>query len=190
MNNCEHEKTEQQMLTRSYLGETFTYLGEVCKNCDSSLWRDKNEEDFKQWLNELHTNKRHLFQIQYLISENQKKCLEKLNETFFGVDESALVRAITVVYLKFVAQFDGNYEESEVYNSLKGNRTIHKKVQFRPAGMQDIVSIKEMLNVKSSFVVEESLLRILTLSIETDEKMKDYWRSVVFQELETILKAA
>jgi hypothetical protein len=148
MNNCEHEKIEQRLLTRSYLGENFTYLGEVFKDCDSSLWTNKNKEDFKQWLNELHKNKRHLFQIQYLISENQKKYLEKLNETFFGVDESTLVRAIIVIYLKIVAQFDGNYEKSEVYNSLKGNKTIHKKVQFRPAGMQDIVSIKEMLNVK------------------------------------------
>lgn len=189
--NCTHDEKIKRVLKRTFLGEDFTYDGEVCKRCESSLWDESSERAFKKWLTELHKKKRHLFQIQYSITKEVQKCLERLNESFFEIEESVLVRAIVIVYLKMVAGNDKGFDQGDVYSSFKKeSEKVHKKIQFRPPGMRDIISIRDMLGVRSSFIVEEALLRILALSIESNEEMNAYWRSIVFKEIETILKAA
>ena len=80
--------------------------------------------------------------------------------------------------------------QSEDNTLLRAGDKINKKLQFKPNGMQEIISYADMIDEKASTIIEESLYRILLLNIKEDPEMRKYWEEVVLRNIEIILKAA
>lgn len=193
---CNHSKYRNQIHERMFQGEVFTYKAQTCQQCQSVLWNNKIQKKFNEWLVDLHKNKRHLFQIQYSLSDHAVSCVEKLNERFPGIDQSLLVRALVMVNLEIVEEDEKILEVveenlgSEDYLVLIDGKQHAKKLQFKPNGMVDILTYADMLKMKPGKIIEDSLYRILLLSIRTDPVMKEFWENTILKNIEIILKAA
>lgn len=195
---CQHPQWENRKHSRLFQGEEFVFRANTCLSCESVLWDNECEKKYNKWINELYSNtkQRHLFQIQYSISENAQKCIGKLSERFSGVKESLLIRALVITYIAKVdpipeieSKID-EYSKEEDYSILIGGPKIHKKLQFNPGGLKDILTLSDMLGVGPRTIVEESLFRMLLLSIKEDPEMRDFWENIIIKGLEIILKAA
>ncbi len=193
---CGHSEYKKQKQERNFQDEVFSYMAETCQECGAVLWNDRLQKNFNGWLNDLHKTKRHLFQIQYNLSANAVLCIEKLGERFPAIDQSLLIRALVMVNLdivegdeKILKLVEGHVNSPDYRELLDGSPQL-KKIQFKPNGMQDILAYSNMLKVRPSKIVEESIYRILLLSIKTDPVMKEFWEETIIKSLETILKAA
>ncbi|MCK5072222.1 MAG: hypothetical protein KAQ98_02270 [Bacteriovoracaceae bacterium] len=193
---CSHTKYKSQKHKRIFQDEVFPYKAKTCADCGSILWNDELQKQFNMWLIDLHKNKRHLFQVQYQLSDNAIGCIEKLNERFLGIDQSLLIRALVMVNLEVVEDHEEILEIIEEsiasgdYLTLIDGDKHAKKLQFKPSGMLDILAYADMLKIRPGKIVEESLYRIVLLSIRTDPVMKEFWENTILKSLEIILKAA
>ena len=193
---CQHPKFKKQHITRDFQGEIFKYTTKVCSSCGVSLWGERNEQDYNEWLENLHSEKRHLFQVQYQLSEKVIDCLEQMRKRFAGVDVSLLTRALVTVYLNIVEDNEEimerleTYIESDAYNILiNDNKYTRRKTQFKLSGMRDLLAYSQLFDVKPSEIIENFIYRMILLSINEDEQMKAYWNSIL-KSVEMILKAA
>lgn len=193
--NCNHNETSRKKCERTFLGEVFTYQTQVCKNCAQELWNNKLNDKFGHWISEIHSKKRHLFQVQYKISENASHCLDELKNRFpLGVNEAQLIRALVMVYLNLVeddeeiSEIVEEYLDTDDYHQLVHGNKLSKKVEFKASGMQDIVTMSEIVGIKPSKLVEETIYRCLLIFINEDPQMKKFWQTLI-QNIEMILKA-
>ncbi len=193
---CSHSKSIKQIVTREFQKETFKFEANVCSDCGATLLTDDLEKEFNQWIETLAKSKRHLFQVQYSLSETALDCISKLSERFPSIDESLLIRCLVMVYFDIVEDSEHimemleEYVDSADFEILKKGNQKSKKVQFKPSGMNDIISYSEVLHTSTSKVVEEAVYRMLLLSIKEDSEMKEFWETIVLRSISTILKAA
>jgi hypothetical protein len=196
--DCEHGNSKKGKAEKEFQGEIFEYKTNICRDCDASLWTNDTEVEYNHWLEGLQKNskKRHLFQVQFSLTENSIKCLEKLRDRFPGVDLSLLMRALTMVYLEIVGNSEEmtakieSYVESEDYQTLLIGPKESKKIQFLPNGMREILSVCDLFTIKPSKVIEEAINRMILLSINKDKEMKNFWEGTILKSVEIILKAA
>jgi len=193
---CSHKDLKNETHERKFQDEVFKYKSKTCLDCGAVLWNEVNEKKFNSWLIDLYKQKRHLFQVQYNLSENVIQCVDKLSERFPWIDQSLLIRALVVLNLDVVEEnqeilnlVEGHLE-SEDYKHLTSGAMIAKKLQFKPNGMQEILAYSGMLKVRPSKIIEESINRILLLGIKADPILKAFWEDTIIKNLETILKAA
>ncbi|MBT7669946.1 MAG: hypothetical protein HN623_10215 [Bdellovibrionales bacterium] len=193
---CGHSKYTNTRHEKIFQGEHFKYRAKTCSKCKAVLWDNTVQTEYNQWLNMLYKSKRHLFQVQYGLSDRGQELIEKLNESFPGVEESLLIRAMIVINMEIVEENEDILElvekhlQSEDNPLLRAGDKINKKLQFKPNGMQEIISYADMIDEKASTIIEESLYRILLLNIKEDPEMRKYWEEVVLRNIEIILKAA
>ncbi len=193
---CPHLNLKIETHEKTFQGEAFRYESKTCLDCEASLWDESSEKNFNSWLISLHKKKRHLFQIQYGLSQNAIQRIDKISERFPGIDESLLIRALVIINLDIVEENQEilslveSHLDSEDYAHLTSGPMIGKKLQFKPNGMQEILAYAGMLKVKPSKIIEESINRILLLGIKTDPVLKAFWEETAIKNLETILKAA
>ncbi|MEI8347867.1 MAG: hypothetical protein WCG27_10395 [Pseudomonadota bacterium] len=195
-NECSHVHTKKQKIEREFQGEAFSALGTSCQDCGATLWDHALEKKYNNWLEDLHRKKRHIFQIQYSLSDSAIQCIKKLSERFPGADESLIIRALVIVQLDIV---ESNvtimkklhfHMKTADYEILTGGKKVAKKLQFGPSGLQEILSLASLAHIKPHKLVEESIGRILLLSIKENPEMHSFWENVVLKNIETILKAA
>ena len=121
---CSHTHLKNRTHERTFQDEIFKYESKTCLDCGAVLWNETNEKKFNSWLIDLHKNKRHLFQIQYNLSQNAIHCIDKLSERFPWIDQSLLIRALVIVNLDIVEEDQEilnlveNYLESDDYAHL------------------------------------------------------------------------
>lgn len=194
---CGHNKSVKEKHTKEFQSEKFHYEALTCADCGAVLWNNEIEKKYNLWLEKLQSKKRHLFQIQYSLTEEAIICIQKLNERFPGVDDSLLIRAMIMVYLDIVEDNQKimkvveKYMDTPDYLQLtSGKKKAKKKLQFRPNGLKDILALADMFKIKPNKIVEDAIYRVLLVSIKEDPMMKDFWEKVVLRNIETILKAA
>jgi len=61
MKDCEHSETEKKEVSKTYLGETFTFLADVCCQCDSYCMDNELSDQYEDWKKKLYKEKPHLF---------------------------------------------------------------------------------------------------------------------------------
>lgn len=194
--SCEHTSIKVEEHVKEFQKEKFSYNSQTCQECGAILWNSKTETQYNNWLNSLHSSKRHLFQVQFSLSETALQCIENINARYPGVDESLLIRAIVIVYLDIIDGIEDVANKIEAYTDttdfhhLTNGAKRPKKIQFKPNGMRDLLAYANLLELKASKVIEESIYRVLLLSIKEDDEMKEFWNKVILKNIETILKAA
>jgi hypothetical protein len=191
METCEHKTASKQAISRELFGKTFKGRGEVCAECGSVLWDKKSQNEFYNWLLKLDvSSNRDKFTVQFFLTDKAALCLERIVKQFPGSDKTTMLRALTVIYLSAVAHVE-NITEGDVFKDLsRGVRKQKYKVYFKPLVLLDLQSWAKIAGIPSSKFMEEAILRILSVYIESDPVMKEFWRSTILPRLELILKAA
>jgi len=198
METCEHAKTSKKAISRELFGKTFKGRGEICAECGAILWDKNSQKAFYDWVTKLDgANNRDKFTVQFFLTHKASLCLDKMVRQFPGSDKTMMLRALTVIYLTAVAPFPEfathveNITDSDVFKDLsRGGRDQKYKVHFKPLVLMDLQSWAKISGLPSSKFMEEAILRILSVYIENDPVLKEFWRSTILPRLELILKAA
>ncbi|MBI4405049.1 MAG: hypothetical protein HY537_12875 [Deltaproteobacteria bacterium] len=198
METCEHSKTSKKAISREFFGKTFKGRGEVCSECGAILWDKNSQNAFYDWVSKLDDPKaRDKFTVQFFLTNKATLCLDKIVKQFPGSDKTMILRALTVIYLTAVAPFPEfaahveNIMDSEVFKDLsRGAREQRYKVHFKPLVLIDLQSWAKIAGLPPSKFMEEAILRLLSVYIENNPILKEFWKSTILLRLELILKAA
>lgn len=197
MENCNHERTNRGQVTKDVLGSTFSSEGFVCADCGAELWTPEVQVEFNAWLGKFSSEHRDRFSVQPFLTARATQCLEELVKQFPAADKAFVLRALTMVFIIRIAP-NGEHSNivegitsSEVFHDLsqkKGEKIKHK-VHFKPGGLLSLHSWAEISELAPAKFMEEVVLRMLSIYIESDPPMKEFWKSTVLPDLELILKA-
>jgi hypothetical protein len=198
METCEHSKASKKAVSRELFGKTFKGRAEVCGECGAVLWGKESQKAFYAWVSKLEVaNNRDKFTVQFFLTDKASLCLDKMVKQFPGSDKTMILRALTVIYLSAVAPFPEfsahveNITESDVFKDLSsGGRNEKYKVHFKPLVLMDLQSWAKIAGVATSKFMEEAILRILSVYIENDPVLKEFWKTTILPRLELILSAA
>ena len=192
---CGHEIIKEETIKRSFLGETFSFNAKVCQQCGAVLWDNSAAAQFSQWLSETEIP-RHKLQVQFKLSERAQELLRGLVRMFPGADDSDVIRALTSVYMEMVLKnpetnaLIEQVTSGDIFSDLNGDRLERQTVQFKSFAMLDICEWAELADVSPAKFVEEAVLRMLSITIETNKAMRELWESTLRPKVEMVLKAA
>lgn len=196
MEHCEHAKITRKKVSKECLGETFETRTSVCTSCGAELWDEAAQKAFSNWLAKLDRSKRDRFIIQFSLSKNTLRCLDRLIGEFPGSDRAKVLRAMVMFFVERVAprqewaDLVERIVDRDIYQDLlKGNREI-VKVHFSPFAMMDIHSWANLAELKPRELAESAAVRIFAFYIENDPVMQQFWEQNIKPELSLILKAA
>lgn len=186
-----------QTITKEFLGNTFSYETEVNEE-GQALWTEKIDSDFSKWIYGLRVQDRELFKVQYSLSQNAYDVVEKLKEKIGVYDDSLIVRAITITFIDFLDTRKGrpimnklnSYKESGDLEVLLGGDTLKKSLYFSPLGMRSVDAYSSLTGLKKSKVIKNAIFSVLLLSINEDEEIKEFWETMILQQITTMAKAA
>ncbi|MBT7608340.1 MAG: hypothetical protein HN576_01200 [Bacteriovoracaceae bacterium] len=186
-----------ESIQKEFLGETFTYTTEVNED-GKALWTNAIDNEFSKWLYQLRAENRELFKVQYSVSGNAYKVLEKLKERIGVFDDSLLVRAITITFINFIDTRKGRpilnklnkYVADGDLDVLQEGETLKKSLYFSSVGIRDIEAYSNLSGYKRSKVVKNALYSVLLISINEDEEIKNFWEQEILSQLTNIVKAA
>lgn len=186
-----------QTLKKEFLGEVFSYKS-IVDEYGNALWTKEIDNRFSHWLHDLKSKNRELFKVQYSLSENASEVFEKLKERLGGVDESLLVRAITITFINFIDTKNGrkiinklnNYKDTGDFKALTEGDTLKRNLYFSPMGMRDVEAYANLTKLKKSNVIKNALYSVLLFSINEDSEIKSFWEKEILEKITTIVKAA
>jgi len=186
-----------ETIQKEFLGEKFSYTTEVDED-GKGLWTNTIDNDFSKWLHQLRIDNRELFKVQYSVSENAYKVLEKLKERIGVFDDSLLVRAITITFINFIDTRAGRLILNKLnaciaaggLDILQEGDTLKKSLYFSPVGIRDVEAYANLTGFKRSKVVKNALYSVLLISINSDKEIKKFWEEEILEQLTTIVKAA
>lgn len=193
--SCSHNKSSEKKVDIDYFGLNFSAKMEVCDDCGAFLWTQETKELLNVWLAEQKTQHRDHFVIQPSLSSHSRNCLEEIAKSHPGIQLSALIRAMTLVFLHFMEepQYSELFESvttSKIYESFSHGEKHVAKVQFSPSGMLDVHSWAKLLHMKPSKVVEEAVYRITSIHVDTNPELRKFWESCILPQISLILKSA
>lgn len=196
MNTCEHEKVKRKRIKKECLGATFETVAQVCSLCGAERWDEATQRAFSSWLTKLDKQRRDSFVIQFSLTKDTIRCLDRLIEEFPGSDRAKVLRALVIFFIERVAprqEWSSLVEqivEREVYKKLTtGTREI-VKVHFSPFAMLDLESWAKLADVKPREMAESAAVRIFAFYIENEPVMRRFWEENIRPEISLILKAA
>ena len=195
MKDCEHLNQKKKRTNYLFLGANFPYNATLCTDCGASLWDVAREKAFNSWLVKLYKEEQYRFQIQIGLPKSSSSCIEELSRKYLGAPKSSILKALTIIYMELMdnLKFEEVIKEvisREVYQSFQDTKKERYKVLFRPFAMINIQSISELTNRTPNKFVEDSVLKILSLFIEKDPALKEFWEKEIKSKLETMLKAS
>jgi hypothetical protein len=192
--DCNHINTAKKVVKIDYFGLTFSAKMKVCGDCKAYLWTNESKEKLNHWLSEQKKTNRDRFVVQASLSNTAKECLDEVSKEYPGIQASALIRAMTFVFLHFMenpdtAEMFEMVTDSEIYRSFANQEKHMVKIQFSPSGMMDLHSWSKIVQMKPSKIVEEAVYRITSLHVESDPKLKGFWETQISPQISLILKA-
>lgn len=184
-------------IKKEFLGKTFSYKTEVDED-GKALWTKEIDHKFSKWLFELREENRELFKVQYSISANAYKVLEKLKNELGIFDESLIVRAITITFINFIDTKSGQkvlkklneYRDGDDFQLLIKGELLKKNLYFSPLGIRDVEAYSQLTALPKSKVVMNALYSVLLIFINEDEEIRKFWENEIIDKLTTIIKAA
>lgn len=192
--DCLHKRTKDGTTKRKVLGETFRSKATVCSDCGAELWDSDVQGRFNVWLTKLHSTKRGKFQLQPVFTPDARACLRKIILEFPGSKESAIVRAMTFLYLestrdkKLLAHMEAVFK-GESFDPLRSGKKSSMPVGFNPMGILAVLGWAELASMTPAKVVEEATLRVLAVYLSVDGQGRKIWAEVK-EELTRLLRAA
>jgi hypothetical protein len=184
-------------IKKEFLGHTFSYKTEVDEE-GRALWTKDIDHKFSKWLFELREVNRELFKVQYSITKNAHKVLEKLKNELGVFDESLIIRAITITFINFIDTKSGKkvlkklseYKSNEDFSLLVKGDVLKKNLYFSHLGIRDVEAYSQLTGLPKSKVILNALYSVLLISINEDAEIKRFWEEEIVEKITTIVKAA
>lgn len=176
---------------------TFETKTSVCNDCGAYLRNNDYERKYMQWLETIYKNKRDKFQTQCHFSKNLINCTEIYLKEYPGILPTVFIRALVTIYFSVIdidekksAQLE-SLLDSEIFDSFNdGGERKKINIQFKPKMMIDLIAISEFLEMSPSAIVEEVVVKLMTVITSQDQKLREFWKNEIRRYLDMFLKAA
>lgn len=184
-------------IKKEFLGKTFSYKTKV-NDAGQALWTKEIDYKFSKWLFNLREENRELFKVQFSLSNNSHRVLEKLKEELGVYDESLIIRAITITFINVIDTEIGQkvlkklseYKDGKDIKLLTDGNLLKKNLYFSPLGMRDVEAYSQLTGLTKPKVVLNALYSVLLIFINEDREIKKFWEEEIVAQLTAIVKAA
>jgi hypothetical protein len=194
---CSHRNISTKKVKKEIFDMIFEARNSVCSDCGAYLSDKEYEKKYMHWLAKIYFDKRDKFQTQCHFSKNIIKCAEVYLADYPGISPTVLMRALVTIYFNVV---DRDEKKSTLLESLLDpeilesftNDKDRKKVniQFKPNMMIGLIAVAEFLEMSPSAVVEEVVVKLMTVITSQDQKLREFWENEIRGYLDMFLKAA
>lgn len=194
---CSHKNVSNKKVKKEIFDMVFETMTSVCNDCGAFLRNEDYEKKYMHWLESIYKDRRDKFQTQCYFSKNLIKCAESYLEDYPGISPTVFFRALAIIYFDIVVKDEkkSNKLESildkEIFDSFINDKDTKKvTIQFKPKMMVELIAISEFLEVSPSFIVEELIVKFMTIITSHDQKLREFWENEIRGYLEMFLKAA
>jgi len=194
---CRHKNVSSKKVKKEIFDMTFEAKTSICNKCGAYLRDSEYEKKYMHWLEEIYKERRDKFQAQCHFSKNLIKCAELYLVDYPGILPTVFFRALATIYFNVI---DINENKSaqlesllnpEILDSFTNDKNKKKvTIQFKPKMMIELMAISEFLEMSSSAVVEEVVIKLMTMITSHDQKLKEFWENEIRGYLDMFLKAA
>jgi hypothetical protein len=194
---CSHKHATIKKVKKEIFDMIFVAKTSVCNDCGAVLRDNEYEKKYMHWLEEIYKERRDKFQTQCHFSKNIIKCAETYLADYPGISPTVFMRVLVIIYFNVV---DRDEKKSTLLNSLIDQEILEsftndkdrKKVniQFKPNMMIELIAVSEFLDLSPSAVVEEVVLKLMTIITSQDQKLREFWENEIRGYLDMFLKAA
>ena len=193
---CSHKKISNKVVQKKIFGEIFRVRTEVCKECSAYLHNDVYERKYMKWLENLYRERRDKFQAQCFFSKNLIKCAEEYLKKYPTIPISIFMKFLVIIDLEIIDKDERKssrlekLKDQKVLESFLSNEKTKVNIQFKPSFMIELLDIAELLGQTSTAVVENSIVKLMTIITSKDKKLRQFWENEIQEYLDAFLKAA
>ena len=194
---CTHKNVSSKKVKKEIFDMTFEAKTSVCNDCGAYLRDAEYEKKYMHWLEEIYKERRDKFQTQCHFSKNLIKCAEAYLVDYPGILPTVFFRALATIYFNVVDKDEHKSAQlelllhPEVLDSFINDKDKKKvNIQFKPKMMIELMAISEFLEMSPSAVVEEVVIKLMTMITSHDQKLKEFWEKEIRGYLDMFLKAA
>lgn len=194
---CSHKNVSNKKVKKEIFDMVFETTTSVCSDCGAFLRNEDYEKKYMHWLESIYKDRRDKFQTQCHFSKNLIKCAESYLEDYPGISPTVFFRALAIIYFDIVDKDEkkSNQLESildkEIFDSFMSDKDTKKvTIQFKPKMMVELIAISEFLEASPSSIVEEVVVKLMTIITSHDQKLREFWENEIRTYLDMFLKAA
>ncbi|MCK5882920.1 MAG: hypothetical protein KAG61_04465 [Bacteriovoracaceae bacterium] len=194
---CSHKSFSNKKATKEIFDLKFETKTSVCNDCGAYLRDDEYEKKYLSWLEQVYKDRRDKFQTQCHFSKKLIKCAENYLEDYPGISSTVFMRALVTIYLNIIDMDEVKSEQleslldAEIYESFQNDKDRKKiNIQFKPNMMIDLIAVSEVIDMRPAALVEEIVLKLMTVITSQDQKLRSFWESEIKSYLDMFLKAA
>jgi hypothetical protein len=194
---CSHKNSVTKKVKKEIFEMTFVAKTSVCNDCGAVLRNSDYEKKYRHWLEEIYKERRDKFQTQCYFSKNIIKCAQLYLADYPGISPTVFIRALVIIYFNVIdldkkksAQLE-SLLDPEILESFTNDKDRKKvNVQFKPNMMIELISVSEFLEMAPSAIVEEVVVKLMTVITSHDKKLRAFWENEIRGYLDMFLKAA
>jgi len=194
---CTHKNIKTKKVSREIFDMTFEAFTSLCNDCGAILRDNAYERKYMHWLEEIYKTRRDKFQIQCHFSKNIIRCAETYLIDYPGISPTVFMRALVTIYFNVIDRDEKKSTrlesllDHEILKSFTNDKDRKKvNIQFKPNMMIELVAVSEFLAMSPSAVVEEVVVKLMTVITSHDQKLREYWENEIRGYLDMFLKAA
>lgn len=194
---CSHKSISKKKVKKEIFDMSFEAKTGVCNDCGAHLRDNEYEKKYMHWLEGIYKERRDKFQTQCLFSKNLIKCGQAYLEEYPGISPTVFFRALVTIYFNVVDRDEKKSSQlksildSEIYESFIHDKDRKKvTIQFKPKMMIELLAISEFLEASTSSIVEEVVVKFMTMITSHDPKLREFWENEIRGYLDMFLKAA
>ena len=149
-----------------------------------------------KWLENLYRERRDKFQAQCFFSKNLIKCAEEYLKKYPTIPISIFMKFLVIIDLEIIDKDERKssrlekLKDQKVLESFLSNEKTKVNIQFKPSFMIELLDIAELLDQTSTAVVENSIVKLMTIITSKDKKLRQFWENEIQEYLDAFLKAA
>lgn len=194
---CSHKSISNKKVKKEIFDMAFEADTSVCNDCGAYLRDNEYEKKYMNWLEGIYKDRRDKFQTQCYFSKNLLQCAEVYLEDYPGISPTVFFRALVTIYFIIVDRDEKKSAHlesvlnSEIHDSFENDKNRKKvTIQFKPKMMIELLAISEFLEESVSSIVEEVVLKMMTMITSQDKRTKDFWENEIRSYVDMFLKAA
>ena len=194
---CSHSNISNKVVVKEIFGMSFKEATSVCSDCGAYLRDAEYEKRYMIWLETIYKQRRDKFQAQCHFPRNMIECAEAFLQDHPGISTTVFFRALVTIYFNVVDRDEKistqleSILDTEIYESYLTDKDRKKvTIQFKPKMMIELMAVAEFLDSSISSIVEEVIIKFMTMITSQDERLKKFWESKISSYLEMFLKAA
>lgn len=194
---CSHKNIAKRKVRKEAFDRVFEVKTSVCLDCNAILRDNDYEKKYMLWLEGVYKERRDKFQVQCHFSKTLINCADVYLEDYPGISVTVFFRALVTIYFNVIdhdEQKNSRLESllnTDIYNSFIKDKDKKKvTIQFKPKMMIEIIAVAELFNSATSAIIEEVVLKLMTVITSQDERTRKFWENEIRHYVDMFLKAA